>query len=106
MPIATKNQCGKTRKVNDPYEIWVMGEIGGMDTWYWFILKKYQAPEKEKQNPYARWFTAVSSPITREQNSSGYEMGDTYVNDIVRHAVILTDEEKALAIKVLNLKPY
>jgi len=71
-----KNPCGKTRKVNNPYEIWVAGD------WEWRVLKKYQSPEKEKQNPFARWFCAVKSPMTR----GGYDMGDTYIKDIVSNA--------------------
>jgi hypothetical protein len=76
-----KNLCGKTRPVSDPYEIWKAGD------WEWHVLKKYQAPEAEAKNPFARWFCAVYSPITREQMSSGYEMGDTYVSDIKSCAV-------------------
>ncbi len=54
----SKNLCGKTRKVDDPYEIWVSGD------WEWRVLKKYQTPEKESENPYARWHCAVKSPMT------------------------------------------
>ena len=48
-----KNECGKTRPVGNPYEVW---EGNG---WTWKVLKKYQNPEKEKANPYARWFCEV-----------------------------------------------
>jgi len=80
MGTRVKNPAAKTRKVNDPYEIWenvipVFGEPPG--TWRWHVLKKYQTPEKEIGNPYARWFTFVTSPIV----PSG-EYGDTYVKDI------------------------
>jgi len=75
-----KNECGKTRKVEDPYEIWQ--GYGQFEGWTWKVLKKYQTPEKEKSNPYARWFCAVSSPYTH----GGYDMGDTYVKDVVNYA--------------------
>ncbi len=68
-----KNPCGKTRKLEEPYEIWKAGD------WEWRVLKKYQTPSKEKSNPYARWFVAVKSGNTHGH----WEYGDTYVNDIV-----------------------
>jgi len=71
-----KNECGKTRKLDNPYEIWVMGD------WEWRVLKKYQSPEKEQQNPYARWFCAVKSPMT----FGSWDYGDTYIKDIVDYA--------------------
>lgn len=76
-----KNNCGKTRKVNEPYEIWKSGD------WEWRVLKKYQAPKHEERNVYARWFTAVKTPFTYD----GYDLGDTYVRDVVSNAVKLTD---------------
>jgi len=71
-----KNLCGKTRKVDSPYEVWVLGD------WTWKVLKKYQNPEREAQNPYARWFCAVSSPYTH----GSYDIGDVYVNEITNNA--------------------
>lgn len=81
-----KNECGKTRDVNNPYEVWIAGD------WEWRVLKKWQAPDKEKTNQYARWFCAVKSPFTH----GGYDLGDTYVVDVVRHAVkvVVTNPEK------------
>jgi hypothetical protein len=72
-----KNECGKTRKVDNPYEIWQTA------TWEWRVLKKYQTPEKEATNEYARWFCAVKSPMT----FGGYDYGDVYVSDIKGVAV-------------------
>jgi hypothetical protein len=79
------NPCAKTRKVNEPYEIWAAGN------WEWRVLKKYQTPEKESQNPYARWFCAVKSEFT----FGSYDMGDVYVREIKleAHARRLSDEE-------------
>jgi hypothetical protein len=68
-----KNECGKTRPVGNPYEVW---EGSG---WTWKVLKKYQNPEKEKSNPYARWLCDVVSPFAHDR-------GDVYVKDITEHA--------------------
>lgn len=72
-----KNECGKTRKVNDPYEVW-RNESG----WEWRVLKKYKNPEAESKDPYARWFCAVKSPSTH----GTYDLGDTYVAEVKRYA--------------------
>jgi hypothetical protein len=52
------------------------------------VLKKYQAPDKEKANPYARWLVAVKSPHT----FGGFEMGDTYARDVVGSAVKIAED--------------
>ena len=72
-----KNLCGKTRPIDNPYEIWRAGD------WEWLVLKKWQNPKNEKLNEYARWFCAVKSPFTY----GAYEMGDVYVKEIKEHAV-------------------
>ncbi len=72
-----KNECGKMVKVNEPYEVWKNNQ-----GWEWRVLKKYQTPEKEISNPYARWMCAVKSPMT----FGSYDMGDTYVKDVTSHA--------------------
>jgi hypothetical protein len=74
-----KNTMGKTRKVDNPYEIY---RSDYLPNWEWRVLKKYQSPEKEKENPYARWFCAVKSPMTY----GDWEYGDTYVKDILVEA--------------------
>ena len=74
-----KNECGKTRDVDDPYEIWENACAG----WTWHVLKKYQHPDKEADNPYARWFVAAKSPYTY----GSWEMGDTYVSEIKENGV-------------------
>ena len=73
-----KNLCGKTRPVDNPYEIWKSFD----GTWIWKVLKKYQKPSKEELNRYARWFCAVSSPYTH----GTYDLGDVYVTDIKLNA--------------------
>jgi len=67
-----KNECGKTRGRDNPYEIWVCGE------WEWRVLKKYQSPDNEAKNPYAKWFCAVKSPMTY----GSFNLGDVYIKDI------------------------
>ena len=74
-----KNTQGKTRKQNNPYEVWRSPD----GTWEWKVLKKYQAPDNEAKNPYARWFCAVKSPGTY----GGYELGDVYVREIKSQAI-------------------
>jgi len=66
-----KNPCSKRRGINNPYETYYKGD------WEWRVLKKYQTPENEAKNPYARWFCAVKIPYTY-----GWEYGDTYIKDI------------------------
>lgn len=68
-----KNECGKMRKPENPYEIWQSAD----GSWTWKVLKKYQNPEKEAANPYARWFCFVTSPYCPYG-----EMGDVYVSEI------------------------
>ena len=67
-----KNPANKTRAVDEPYEVWRAGD------WEWRVLRKYQTPEREAANPYARWFCAVRSPMTY----GSWEYGDTYVRDV------------------------
>ena len=69
----TKNECGKTRKTDDPYEVYQ-----GMNGFEWRVLKKYQNTENEAKNPYARWFCAVKSNYTYGE----FELGDVYVSEI------------------------
>lgn len=55
-----KNLCNKTRPLEKPDEIWQTSD----GSWEWRVLKKWQNPENEEKNPYARWFCAVKSPMT------------------------------------------
>jgi len=68
----SKNLHGKSRTVENPYHIIVA------DGWEWRILKRYQSPDAERANPYARWFVAVKSPLTH----GSWEYGDTYIREI------------------------
>lgn len=73
----SKNKCAKTRDVNEPYEVY---RNLFMPDWEWRVLKKWQQPNREAENPYARWFCAVKSNMTQ----GGYDMGDVYVRDILQ----------------------
>jgi len=73
-----KNLCGKTRNVDNPYEVWE-----GVTGWTWKILKKYQRPGLEAKNPAARWYCAVTSPYTPDEDC---EYGDVYVREIKSQA--------------------
>lgn len=77
-----KNLCGKTRDKNNPYEVW-KNAFG----WEWRVLKKYQTPDAEANNPYARWFCFVTSPYCPDG-----EYGDTYVKDIRANACKVTND--------------
>ena len=72
----SKNEKGKTRPVEYPYEIYT--GFGPLADWEWRVLKHYQSPEKERENPYARVFCSVSSPMTQ----GDADMGDVYCKDI------------------------
>lgn len=74
-----KNTCGKTRPVENPYEVWQSYD----GSWVWKVLKKWQAEDKEATNVYSRWFCAVSSPMTY----GSYDLGDVYVREIKQQAV-------------------
>ena len=74
-----KNPCGKTRKVENPYEIWAAGN------WEWRVLKKYKSPTNEAKDRYARWFVAVKSPMTY----GSYEYGDEYCKGIKESAICI-----------------
>ena len=80
--MATKNECAKTRKLEDPYEVWEcrmdMG-FGDIINIEYRVLKKYKNPINESQDPFARWFTAAKSEAT----FGSWEYGDMYVKDIV-----------------------
>lgn len=68
-----KNECGKMRKPDNPYEVW-----GNRQGWTWKVLKKWQADDNK---PYGRWFCFVTSPLCPEG-----EHGDVYVKDIKGNA--------------------
>ena len=79
-----KNECNKIRDKDDPYEVWKAESPSG--PWVWRVLRKYQTPENEADNPNARWYCFVTSPFC----PTG-EYGDTYVRDIKGVAMQIDD---------------
>jgi len=71
--MAVKNPCAKRVTPDTAYEVWQ--SYNGSFTY--FVLKKYQSPEKEAQNPNAIWYCMVQSPITPKG-----EYGDVYVYSV------------------------
>src|SRR6266702_6819015 len=74
--MMSKNLCAKKVIPEEAYEVWQ--SFDGM--WTYFVLKKYQSPEQEAKNPYARWFCMVKSPSTTERG----DWGDVYVSTVKR----------------------
>jgi len=73
-----KNPCAKRVEPEEAYEVWRVdnhSEYGG--EWTWYVLKKYQSPENEAKNEYARWFCFVTSPYVPNG-----EYGDVYASSI------------------------
>lgn len=68
--VRVKNQCAKTVKRENAYEVWQTPD--GTCTWY--VLKKWQADDDK---PFARWFCDVVTPVCPNG-----EMGDVYVSEI------------------------
>lgn len=67
--LSTKERVNKHK----PIEVWVSQD----GSWIWEVYKKYQKPEREAKNPYARWYCRVISPFVPEG-----EFGDVYVSEI------------------------
>ncbi|HYU73467.1 MAG TPA: hypothetical protein VEL31_12375 [Ktedonobacteraceae bacterium] len=70
------NPCSKWVEPEEAYEVWQSFD----GTWTYFVLKKYQSPEQEATNPYARWFCMVKSPSTTERG----DWGDVYMSTVKR----------------------
>ena len=77
--MTTKNQFGKSTKIDNAYATYrVENPINGM-YFVWKILKTYQAKGNEDKNKHARWFVACKSPMTH----GSWDYGDTYIKDIM-----------------------
>ena len=72
--MASKNPCSKRVTPEQAHEVWQSFD----GSWTYYVLKKYQSPEKEEKNPYARWYCWVKSPFTSERG----EYGDVYVGTV------------------------
>ena len=78
--MSKTNPCSKTRKLDNPYEVWEFRMQLGLDVLNieYRVLKKYKNPENEAKDPYARWHTAAKSEAT----FGNWEYGDMYAKDI------------------------
>jgi hypothetical protein len=85
----SKNEMGKTRPVNQPYEIYLQ------DGWEWRVLKHYQSKENEAKNVWARCMCAVKGPGT----FGGYNMGDTYIKDYTSYGNLMPSTKMAEHLK-------
>ena len=81
--IKTKLSTDERIKLNKPIEIWQSAD----GTWTWEIYRKYQKPEGEEKNPFARWFCKVKTPIVPEG-----EFGDVYIREIKSVARKVSEE--------------
>jgi hypothetical protein len=70
-----KNPCAKRVTPETAYEVWQSYD----GRWTYFVLKKYQSPEKEATNPFAKWLVFVKSPAY----PTGWQE-DGYVSTIKR----------------------
>ena len=75
--MASKNECAKTRDIDNPYEIWEC-HLPGIGYIEYRVLKKYQSPKKEAENPFARWLVAGKSEAT----FGSWEYGDMNIREI------------------------
>lgn len=76
----------RTATIQEPHATYESGD------WTWKVLK-VNAPKQPLDTHYISWFCAVQSPMTY----GGWDMGDTYVTDVVNYATLVsaTDEFKA-----------
>jgi hypothetical protein len=63
--------------------------------WTWKVLKSWQ---NDDNKPYARWFVAVRSPMTY----GSFDMGDTYVRDIVLNAHLIEVDGREPTVEELD----
>ena len=73
--MASQNPCSKRVTPETAYEVWQSSD----GTWTYFVLKKYQTPDKEAKNSYARWYCLVKSPIVPQGEYGGGDVG-THAN--------------------------
>ena len=71
-----KNPCGRTVTPENAYAVYQ----DGRGEWTWFVLKHYQTEERATDNPYARYYCFVTSPMCPKG-----EYGDVY------RVTVLTD---------------
>lgn len=80
----TRNTRGKTRPVNQPYEVW----SNGGETFQ--VLKCYQSTTNEAKNEYARRLVAYEG--LGETDRAGHDM---YLKDLKRRARLVWTDTSA-----------
>ena len=81
-----RTNFGKTRTHENPYAIYSDGK-----GWEWRVLKTYKHSSKEGDDPYARWYTSVTSPL---MHGGSYEYGDTYCKEVLKYGkIVIADKE-------------
>jgi hypothetical protein len=86
--MAVKNMFAKSRKPGNGYVV-INNAASG---WSWEILKLYKSVASSLNDPYARAFCLVKSPIVPEG-----EFGDVYISEIPgSRSVLLKLEAEAL----------
>lgn len=68
--LSTKNDCGKTRPKENPYETWDMGFC------LYHVLKKQKSPAGEAKDKFARWTVYAEGEFC--------EVGDMYAAEVKR----------------------
>ena len=94
--MASKNPCAKRVTPEYAYEVWQ--SYNG--TFTYFVLRKYQSPEQEAKNPYARWYCMVQSPITPKG-----DYGDAYVSTVKRGTARIDNPlHRSLCVKDVSIQ--
>ena len=68
------NPCGKLTTPEQAYEVW-----GSPDQQVvYYVLRKYELPEMEERNPFAKWYVAAKSPVL----DGKLEYGDMFIERV------------------------
>ncbi len=98
-----RTNFGKTRTHDKPYAIYKDDKHG----WEWRVLKTYKHSTKELDDPYARWYTSVTSPM---MHNGEYEYGDTYCKDVIWNGKLVLANKEWLeeysSVDPLNVEEY
>ena len=98
-----RTNFGKTRTHDKPYAIYKDDKYG----WEWRVLKTYKHSTEELDDPYARWYTSVTSPM---MHNGEYEYGDTYCKDVLWNGKLVLANKEWLeeysSVDPLNVEEY
>ena len=77
-----RTSFGKTRPVDQPYAEYAANNWGEGGT-VWRVLKTYKHSDAERNDPYARWFMATTSPWVND------ELGDGYAREVIQNGILV-----------------